>query len=237
MIRIAIIEDEEKEQKYLLECLDLYKKERSLDFDIRLFSDGLSFLDGYKGYDIVFMDIELPNCDGMTTAQRLREIDSTVCLIFVTKSVKYAIKGYEVNAKYYLVKPIKYYPFSVKLDKVIQMARKAQQVISVKTTGREGTRLVRLVVDEIFYIQVRSNYVRYYTASGEYEERNVMKAIEKELAPAGFGRCNNYCLVNLKHVSEIGKDSIVVNGETLEISRARKKEFLDAVTKYAWRVW
>lgn len=235
MIKIAIIEDESQDLKLLLEYLENYQKEKNIQFDIQTFSDGLSFLENYKGFDIVFMDIELPNLDGMKTAQRLREIDDSTCLVFVTKSVKYAIRGYEVDAKYYLVKPIRYYPFSIKLDKIIQMTKKAQKVISVKTAGREETKLVRLVVDEIYYIQVRSNYVTYYTSIREYVERNVMKAVEKELITVGFCRCNNYCLVNLKHVSEIGKDSILVNGKQLEISRLRKKEFLDAVTKYTWR--
>lgn len=238
MYKIAIVEDEEAERKYLENCLKKYEEENDVKFEMNFFSDGIDFIEQYKtGYDIVFMDIELPKYDGMSAAQKLREVDGQVRLVFVTKSVKYAIKGYEVDAMYYLVKPIKYFPFSVKLDKIIRSLQGQKLTITVKVSGREGCGgIMRLVIDDIYYVEVCSNYLKYHTSSGIYEERNTMKVVEERLNPFGFCRCNNYCLVNLKYISELNKNSIVVNGVDMEISRSRKKGFLNAVTEHAWRI-
>ncbi len=66
-------------------------------------------------YDIVFMDIELPGINGMEAAHRLREIDQQVILIFVTNMAQFAVKGYEVDALDYIIKPAQYGPLSIKL--------------------------------------------------------------------------------------------------------------------------
>ena len=238
MIKIAVVEDEEAERNYLENCLKKYEEEKGVKFDMNFFSDGIDFIEQYKtGFDIVFMDIELPKYDGMSTAQKLREIDGQVRLVFVTKSVKYAIKGYEVDAMYYLVKPIKYFPFTVKLDKIIRSLQLQKQTIAIKVSGRNNnTGIRRVAIDDIYYVEVCQNYLKYYTATGVYEERNTMKTVEERLEPAGFCRCNNYCLLNLKYISALNKNSVTVNGVEMEISRSRKKGFLNAVTEHAWRI-
>ena len=78
-------------------------------------------------YDIVFMDIELPGINGMEAAHRLREIDQQVILIFVTNMAQFAVKGYEVDALDYIIKPAQYGPLSIKLDRAAQRWRAADK--------------------------------------------------------------------------------------------------------------
>ncbi|MBQ1490419.1 MAG: response regulator, partial [Blautia sp.] len=105
-IRIAIVEDEEAPRLALLTCLERFGKEKGLALSLSTFSDALSLLDHYEPiYDLIFMDIQLPYLNGMDAARRLRAMDQSVLLVFVTNLTQYAIAGYEVAALDYILKP------------------------------------------------------------------------------------------------------------------------------------
>ena len=109
MLRCAIVEDSPRELEHLKECLARYSAERDIPLETTAFGDAASFLEHYRAdYDIVFMDIELPGINGMEAAHRLREIDRQVILIFVTNMAQFAVKGYEVDALDYIIKPAQY---------------------------------------------------------------------------------------------------------------------------------
>ena len=126
MLRCAIVEDSPRELEHLKECLARYSAERDIPLETTVFGDAASFLEHYRAdYDIVFMDIELPGINGMEAAHRLREIDRQVILIFVTNMAQFAVKGYEVDALDYIIKPAQYGPLSIKLDRAAQRWRAA----------------------------------------------------------------------------------------------------------------
>ncbi len=92
MYRIAVVEDTDADAALLESYLQQYGKESGTDLQVRLFSDGDSFLKSYdRDFEIVLMDIELPGSNGMETARRLRELDAEVCLLFITYLSNYAI--------------------------------------------------------------------------------------------------------------------------------------------------
>lgn len=104
MFTVAVVEDDETAVAKLRACLDQYAATHAgVQFDVTVFNEPTSFLDPYKTvWDIVFMDIEMPNMDGMEAAHRLRAVDSEVILIFVTNMAQFAAKGYEVDALDYI---------------------------------------------------------------------------------------------------------------------------------------
>ena len=119
MLQIAIVEDDDQEAKVLGNCLNKYSQEHKSAFAIQRFSDGAAFLsEDKKVYDLVFMDVEMPFMDGLKTAKKLREKDSQVVLVFVTKLFQYAVNGYEYNAADYIIKPIRFASFSLKMEKI-----------------------------------------------------------------------------------------------------------------------
>ena len=114
-----------------------------------MFSDGASFIDEYTGgFQIVLMDIAMPNMNGLETARRLREIDDVVCLIFITSLSQYAIRGYEVSALDYVVKPLSYDLFKIKLAKAISHLNK-DTIYTVKIPN--GVQKIRL--SDLVYIE------------------------------------------------------------------------------------
>ena len=104
-MRIAVCDDEQCFLNYFRGIVDrLYNR---LDIITDEFNSGDELLKSfkYKAYDLVFLDIEMPDMDGITLARMLRELSADVCIVFLTGHIEYAIKGYEVNALRYLTKP------------------------------------------------------------------------------------------------------------------------------------
>ena len=107
LLRIAIVEDEKKAQDTLRGYLERFGKENDITFLIDVYGTPVMLLDQYKAeYNIIFLDIQMPDINGMDAARRIRAIDSSVVLIFVTSLTQYAIEGYEVEALDYIVKPV-----------------------------------------------------------------------------------------------------------------------------------
>lgn len=139
MIKIAIVEDEEESFLRLKEFAERYEREKGEKVETRWFTDGMAFIDGYEAgeYTVVFMDIDMPHINGIETARELRKRDEFVPLIFVSIMVQYAIEGYSVDAMDFLVKPIQYLKFSMKLDKAVTYSRKNRSTV-IKLTGEDG---------------------------------------------------------------------------------------------------
>ena len=120
MVKIAVVDDSEADRSLITEYLKKYESEKGEKLQIFSFSDGMEFIETYDaGYGIVFLDIKMPLIDGISLARKIREKDEAVVLIFITNMAQYAIKGYEVNAMDYLLKPLKYFVFQTKLEKAI----------------------------------------------------------------------------------------------------------------------
>lgn len=125
MLHVSIVEDDPSSAKLLGRYVKKYFEETGGEYKLSYFTDGLQFIADYSGNcDIVFMDIEMPRLDGMATARRLRAIDQTVSLIFVTNMAKYALKGYEVDALDFMLKPVEYFNFCLKMEKAIRLQKK-----------------------------------------------------------------------------------------------------------------
>lgn len=231
MYKVAIVEDEHESAENLIKCLDEYTKECDVQFSFTHFKSGLDFLERYSfDYDVIFMDIDMPKMNGLKVAKELRKIDQSVLLVFVTFLAKYAIKGYEVDAMDYLLKPLNYNAFKLKLDRILSRCEKRDNTEIVLPTS-EGS--IRINVADLNYVEVENHHITYHTANGNYQAYGAMRTILKQLPTEQFYMCNRCYLVNLRNVTRIDGYSVMVGSETLSISRPRKKEFLDALHRYS----
>lgn len=230
MIKIAIVEDEELYAKQLNEYLRQYERENGEVIEVTIYSDGDRIVDKYQSqYDIILMDIEMKFMDGMSAAEEIRKIDTEVVIIFITNMTQYAIRGYAVDALDYVLKPVSYFALSQRLNRAIgRMRKRESKMIMVNMKGG----IVRLNIANIYYIESQGHTLILHTILGDYETSGTMKEMEGKLLDMNFCRGNKGYLINLQHVDGISDGCAIVKDERLILSRARKKEFMEALTKY-----
>ena len=137
MYRFLIIEDDPAAADKREQFVTRYLGERGIDAAIDKLSTAFEFIELKQHYDLVFMDIDLPGINGMEAAAMLRERDHDTLLVFVTDLAKYAVKGYEVDALDFIVKPISYQGIALRMDRVVRaLETRPSKVIAV--SGRQG---------------------------------------------------------------------------------------------------
>lgn len=230
MIRIAIAEDEPRCAQQLQEYLQIFQREYHQELEVAIFPNGVALLEDYRcQYDLLLLDIEMPQLDGMTTAQRIRRRDPAVIILFITNMAQYAIRGYEVDALDYILKPVSYFAFSQRLNRAISRVKsRSKHFLALSVKG--GTK--KLDVDTIYYVESQGHSLIFHTASGNYTVSGTLKDIEVKLSGLHFFRCNKGYLVALQYVDGIQDGCAVVHGEHLLISRPRKNEFMEALTNF-----
>lgn len=230
MYRIAVVDDLPEERDGLNDYLRRFAAERKLTLQVSDFDSGERFLSAFDhNFDIVLLDIEMQGIDGMETARRLRERDDKVCLLFVTYLANFAVQGYGVRALDFLVKPVSYENFGMKMDRAVIAAERARKK-EIFVSTPEGDRRIR--IDELYYVEVMNHTLLYHTAQGVLAVRGSIRACEERLSPYDFARCNKSYLVNMNHVTEIRRNEIRVGGDLLPVGSTRRQDFLRQLTEF-----
>lgn len=231
MINICIVEDEKSQVELLTEYLNRYTSVHGTKFKITHMWDGLDIVDEYNSqFDIILLDILMKHLDGMKTAEKLRRLDPEVIIIFITSTVQYAVQGYMVDALGYVLKPVSYTAFEHLIEKAITRVEVRQNHLYIKVNVDGGQ--IRLDCNNIVYIESRRNNVILHCETDNYITAGPLKKYEELLKDYGFHKCHNAYIVNLSVVEAVKKEEVfLINGETLPISRARKKEFMMELTE------
>ncbi len=230
MIRVAIVEDSPETLRQLQGMIERYGMENGREFQFKCFSNGVDFISDYiPQYDIIFMDIDMPLLNGLETSRILRRLDRDVTLVFVTNLERYAINGYDAGAIGFIVKPLNYATFAIRMTRYLRhVAEGAEPFLLV--TSKDG--MAKVPLSDIYYITVSGRYVLLHTKNGEVECHKSMKALEQELQGHNFVRCDNSAMVNLKYVTAVQGSSAQVAGTSVPCSRNGRKTLLDAFTLY-----
>ena len=231
MIQVAIVDDERTAAKELEKCLRRYGEETGTEFETTHYSSGDKFLAQYYAgkFQIIFMDVSMPGTDGFRTSYRLREVDHDVVLVFVTNLAQFAIKGYEVDALDYILKPVAYSSFKLKIKRAV-MAVHSKVSFQFTVVNEDGLWSIR--ASDLCYIEVTDHNLIYHTKSADIKAGGSLKNEEKRLAGEPFFRCNYCYLVNLRWVTGVQGSVVTVDGAGLQISRSRKKEFMQKLTEF-----
>ncbi len=230
MYNLAIVEDEDSYAQQLVAFVNQYQTESGNYFKITRFTDGDQIVQGYKGqFDIILMDIEMKLMDGMSAAEEIRRFDQDVVIMFITNMTNYAIRGYQVDALDYVLKPVSYFAFSQKLGRAISRIKKdTSKVISIEMPS--GVK--KLDIDNIFYIESEGHNLSFHTTGGDFSVRAKISDFDEQLSAYHFFRSNKGYLVNLKYVDGVENGSCIIAGKHLLISRSRKNDFMAALTDY-----
>ena len=230
MVKVALVDDDIHYRECLIGYLKRYEQESGTKFAISTFTDGDEIAEQYTcNYDIILMDIAMTYMDGIKTAEQIRKMDSEVVIIFVTNMPQYAMKGYAVDALDYVLKPISYFAFSQRIDRALtRMKKRSKKFLTVPV--KSGVK--KLEVSEITYVEVRDHDLLYHTRTENFASKGSLTDVEQKLDSGVFFRCHKCYLINLEHVQSVQGCDVRVGGDLLQVSRAKKKELLDALNNY-----
>ena len=229
MLDIAIVEDRQDALDNLKNHIARFEREKGVECKYTAFGNGLFFIENYKPvYDVVFMDIEMPLMNGMEAAARLRKVDPYVPLVFITDLKQYALKGYEVEAMDFLVKPVGYTAFATMMDRVCRRSTKKEEQLTLAT----ATGTYNVNINDVYFLEMSDHYVVYHTATGDVSFFGSLSDEEKRLPKDRFVRCNSGYLVNLAQVKKVQDGEVYVADTSLPISRNKKTAFMESLLKF-----
>ncbi|VUX14619.1 MULTISPECIES: LytR/AlgR family response regulator transcription factor [Dorea] len=230
MFKIAVAEDEDIFAEELRNYFGRFEEESGERFCVTYYKDGDDLVQEYQSqFDLILMDIQMKFMDGMSAAEEIRAVDSKVVIIFITNMTQYAVKGYEVDAMDYILKPVKYFTFSQKLERALSRIKQRREIfMSIAVKGG----MYRISVEELLYIESQGHTLNYHTQKEVISVRANLSEMETELRMHGFSRINKGCIVNMKYVDMVMNGECYVNGGALPIARNRKKSFMDELTEY-----
>ena len=233
-LSIAIVDDDANDTERLKIYLEKYAAENDLNFLISTFSDALTFISQYKSdYNMVFMDISMPYFNGMQAAKELRQIDDSVVLVFVTTMAQYAVKGYEVSALDFIVKPIDYATISVKMKRILRTAKQRKKKSILIEFNNEKK---QVEIGSIVYFESQEHIIKVHLCDGEcLQVRQSLLSFEQLLSvkPYYFIRSNHCYLVNPRYIVSLQGNKLTLDtGDVLQISRSKKNEVVKQFAQY-----
>lgn len=231
MYQIISIEDDPAEAEVLRHHVERFSRENNVELSLTWLRTAADFLERHRPADLILMDIDLPGISGMEAATLLRSYDSETPLIFVTNLAQFAIKGYEVDALDFVVKPVGYHDFALRMKKALRvMRRHTGQALTV--AARDATTVFS--TNDLVYVEVTNHELSYHVeGTGVVSGRGSLRELEATLAERPFCRVSNSCLANMDHIRQVRRDCLVMSdGSELFFSRSRKRPAMETVAAY-----
>lgn len=233
MYRALIVEDDPSAAELLRTHLVRFGAEKGVAFSIEVIASALELLEGSHPADVIFLDIGLPGINGMEAAGIIRQSDQVTPIVFVTDLAQYAVRGYQVDAIDFMVKPIAYEDFALRMGRVMRvMARNDAETITLNTST--GLRVVPL--RDIIFVEILKHDL-YWHIAGEAEPlrmRGSIKGAVAELGQTRFCQASASHVINMGQVRRVLTSSVIMSdGSEVVISRSRKAQALEALARFA----
>ncbi|MGL4736751.1 MAG: LytR/AlgR family response regulator transcription factor [Cellulosilyticaceae bacterium] len=231
-MKIAVCDDEKQQLQYLEKLIGEWAQSNKYLVNVQSFRSAESFLfewEENKQFEIVLLDIEMGEQNGVELAKTIRQHDENVMIIFVTGLPEYIEEGYEVSALHYLLKPVNEDRLWRVLDKAVSRLQKVEKSLLLTVEGEA----VKLLQKEIFAAEASAHSVCIYTEQETYELRKNISNLEAELDAEAFIRCHRSYIVGLRHIKRIGKTEILLDNEqSIPLSRRMYQGVHTAFIKY-----
>lgn len=237
MLRIAICDDEEVFAQYLKQIVSKFFEKRNMQYEISLFSSGEDFVKLNRDmakYQIVFLDINMKELDGISTAKRLREFCQNTFVVFITAFINYALDGYEVAAIRYILKNTSNFVESVN-ECMEAILEKMNYMVKIhRFLFKEGMKDIN--EDDIVYIESNLHELCFYIMNYELEVKRMnetLNNIENLFDDAKFVRIHQSYLVNMRYVKTMKlQKTILIDGMELPIAKPRYKKVRTIFAQY-----
>lgn len=242
MLKFAICDDNAEDLEKVNSLLNRYHRIHSgLDLCVDLFSSSMQLLSQLdkESYHIYLLDIQMPDKNGIELGMEIRQRDKKAAIAYLTHYPEYAIDSYEVQAFYYMLKPLEQKRFFQLLDRLVKYFEKeANEFFVIRTANGP----VSLSVQSILYLQYHSHYITYYLENGTKVDSVVVRnSFDQTASPLlsdnRFAKLSPSIIVNLMHVNRVeGKYFYLKDGTMLSVSRSyaeSRKKFSEFLLKRA----
>ena len=231
MVRVAIADDSAEDLALVNRYIERYCTENGIRLSCASFSDGEDLLEQEERnpFDLLLLDVEMQWLNGIDVARTIRERNSETVILFISAIVRYAVQGYSVGAMDYLLKPVAYPDFSIKLRNALHYIE-AHRAFRIQLTMDGNYRW--LSSDQLRYVEVFRHALVYHTTDGDFQTLGTIGAIAGQLLPHHFVQCSRFSLVNLKYVTGIEDNTLLLGSDRIAVSRRRRKELVDALLRY-----
>lgn len=231
MLSIAVCDDMPIECAELAERIENILDKFGTEFSLKRFFDGRELLKCVESFDIIFLDIKMPEISGMELAGQMRKNGCGGIIVFVTSAEEYVYEAYDVEAFHFLLKPVN----EEKLKNVLKKA-----VVKVTACNNDDFLIIssehqikKVLLKDILYIESVGRTVKIHCSSGVLETYKQIGDLEQTLSDKHFFRCHKSFLLNLEYVSRFDKAEIVMeNGDTVFLARKRAKIFQKEIISY-----
>lgn len=237
MIRIAVCDDDDAEIRMIKRHSEEYAVKHGMEIVVDSYHDGEELTKIYSigKYDIIFLDVEMNNLDGLATAEHIRRLpDHNVVIMFVSNYPEYMQASFNVRAAQYMTKPLLYETYESKINQILEYFREEKDRIIEFTINMKDS----LFVNEQELISIRSmskigksREIEVESTKSRFVAKGTLKFYLEEYGD--FLVCpNRSILINSRYVHKFeGKELILKSGERVEISRNHISEIKDEIRK------
>lgn len=232
MVYIAVCEDEQEYQDKISDVIEKYGAINCCDFELSFFCTAADFWENHQAgsFNIVFLDIYLEDGNGIEIAKKLRNLAEDCQIVFITSSRDFAIEGFELKARHYIIKPIAEEKIFEALNRCLAMLAEDIKAIQIPVGKLE----IALRLKDIIYVEVFNKISVIHTVSEEIKTYLPLSQLENLLGGTPFLRCHRCSIINMNYVEDYTTaDFIMKNGDTVGIPRSNsvavRQQYVDFV--------
>lgn len=230
-MKICICDDDKNIHSILNSYLENFSS-ANLKFETKSYFSAEALLNDYLNgvsYDLIFLDIEMKNINGIEAAETIRKNCSKAIIVFISNFPNYVFESFKVEALHFLVKPISKMDFENVFFRALHKYQAINTTISLKW---QNERYV-IKVDAIKYIEGYKRHITIYTQDGIYEAIGKIPDLLHELSPHGFIRTHQGFIVNMDYIKRFDSTDVVLfDGTKVMISVRKRADALNAFDAY-----
>lgn len=226
-MNIAVVDDSISFVDDFCDKIERICENYNIDCGIDKLYDGYSIVENYNNFDLIFLDIEMPNIDGIEVAKninRLKGESDTPFIVFVTSKDNLVFKALEQFPYYFIRKT----HLDSDIEQCIVNIKRSFDKNSKKYSIKDGRSTISITLRDIMYIEKDRNYVVFHTVSRQFRERSKIDEKIADLSSYGFVRSHVGYIVNMRYVEEMSNSNFILyNGIKIPISKTHKKAVKD----------
>lgn len=217
-MRIAICDDQPEYRNLIIQHVQFYFKEHLIDLETYEFGSGEELLSSDKIYDIVFLDIEMNELNGIQTTKELNTRNRNTIIFIVTAYQKYLDEAMDLNVFRYIDKPIQAKRLYNGLDKAIDLINNNEITFKTRNDG-----IVTIHKNDIIYVEVKRKIVYVNTIEKQYIAREKMDFFKENLTASYFAIPHISYVINFNFVKKFQRDKVQLKNNQI-VSIAPKKQ-------------